>query len=78
MLSDLAEVPFIKIGDYTLEFELGPPSPELQEVARKELRETPELQKQSLARLRELLKGNMLNGKKICPINMKYEMKNIK
>lgn len=58
MLSDLTEVPFIKIGDYTLEFELGPPNSELQDVARKELRETPEIQKQSLARLQELLKGN--------------------
>jgi len=64
MLSDLTEVPFIKIGDFVLEFELGPPSPELQEVARKELRETPEIQKQSMARLRELLKGSVLNVKK--------------
>lgn len=58
MLSDLSEVPFIKIGDYTLEFEFGPPSPEIQEVARKELRETPEVQKQAIARFRELLKGS--------------------
>lgn len=63
MLSDLTEVPFIKIGDYTLEFELDPPSPELQEVAKKELRETPEIQKQSMERLRELLKGSALNVK---------------
>ncbi|KAL0121349.1 hypothetical protein PUN28_006700 [Cardiocondyla obscurior] len=57
MLSDIKEVPSLTIGDYTLEFELGPPSQELQEVARKELRETPELQKQSMARLQELLKA---------------------
>lgn len=57
MLSDLTEVPIIKLGDYTLELELDPPSEELQEVAKKELRETPELQKQSLARLQELLRG---------------------
>lgn len=63
MLSNLTEVPFIKIGDYTLEFELGPPSPELQEVAKKELRESPEIQKQSMARLQELLKGSALNVK---------------
>lgn len=63
MLSDLTEVPFIKIDDFTLEFELGPPTPELQEIAKKELRETPELQKQSLVRLQELLKGSTLNVK---------------
>ncbi|XP_018345716.1 PREDICTED: alpha-tocopherol transfer protein-like isoform X4 [Trachymyrmex septentrionalis] len=57
MLSDLTEVPFIKIGDFKLEFELGPPNPELQEVARKELRESPEIQKQSITRLQELLKA---------------------
>lgn len=57
MLSDLTEVPSIKIGDYTLQFELGPANPELQEVAKKELRESPEIQKQSIARLQELLKG---------------------
>lgn len=60
MLSDLTEVPFIKIDDFILEFELGPPSPELQEVAKKELRESPEVQKQSVARLQELLKGNAI------------------
>ena len=59
MLSDLTEVPFIKIGDFKLEFELGPPNPELQEVARKELRESPEIQKQSITRLQELLKGSV-------------------
>ncbi|XP_012521881.1 alpha-tocopherol transfer protein-like isoform X2 [Monomorium pharaonis] len=57
MLSDITEVPFIKLDDSVFEFELGPPSEELKEVARKELRETPELQKQSMARLQELLKA---------------------
>lgn len=58
MLTDCEELPSIKLGDFTLEFELGPPSAELQEVAKKDLRETPELQKQAVAQLRELLKGN--------------------
>jgi len=59
MLSDLTEVPFIKLGDFKLEFEFEFLSPELQEVARKELRESPEIQKQSIARLQELLKGSV-------------------
>ncbi|XP_015174061.1 PREDICTED: alpha-tocopherol transfer protein-like isoform X2 [Polistes dominula] len=57
MLTNVKELPFIKLGDFTLEFELGPLSPEMQEVAKKELRETPELQKESMERLRELLKA---------------------
>lgn len=57
MLTDWDVLPSIKLGDFTLEIEIGPPSPELQEVAKKELRETPEVQKESMERLRELLKG---------------------
>jgi hypothetical protein len=57
MLTDLDQLPSIKLGDFTLEFELGPPSAEIQEVAKKELRESPELQKQAVAELRELLKA---------------------
>ncbi|KAK0077278.1 hypothetical protein PV326_010165 [Microctonus aethiopoides] len=49
-------MPSLKLGEFTLQFELGPPSPELQELARKELRETPEIQRQAIADLRELLK----------------------
>lgn len=56
-LTEMEQLPFLKLGDFTLEFELGPPSAELQEVAKKELRETPEIQKQAIADLRELLKG---------------------
>ena len=57
LLSDLKEVPYLKIGNNTLELELNPPNPELQEVAKKELRESPELQKEAVARLKELLKA---------------------
>ena len=57
MLTNIDKLPFIKIGDFTLELELGPPSAEIAEVAKKELRESPELQKKSTAELRELLKG---------------------
>ncbi|XP_003707800.2 alpha-tocopherol transfer protein-like isoform X1 [Megachile rotundata] len=57
MLTDVEQLPSLKFGDFTLEFELGPPSAELQEVAKKELRETPELQKEALARFKELLEA---------------------
>ncbi|XP_020286473.1 alpha-tocopherol transfer protein-like isoform X2 [Pseudomyrmex gracilis] len=57
LLSDLSELPSLKIGDFTLQFELGPPCAEIQEVARKELRESSELQKESMERLKELLAG---------------------
>lgn len=57
MLSDLVEFPAITIGDLTVEIEVGPPSAEMQEVARKELRETPEIQKEAVTRLRELLQA---------------------
>lgn len=61
MLSDLSELPSLKIGDFTLQFELGPPCAEIQEVARKELRESSELQKESMERLKELLAGEPIN-----------------
>ncbi|XP_076167078.1 alpha-tocopherol transfer protein isoform X3 [Ptiloglossa arizonensis] len=57
MLTEWDELPSIKLGDFTLEIELGTPSTELQEVAKKQLRETPELQKQAVAQLVELLKA---------------------
>ncbi|XP_017766977.1 PREDICTED: alpha-tocopherol transfer protein-like isoform X2 [Eufriesea mexicana] len=57
MLTDWDTLPSLKVGDFTLEVEIGPPSAELQEVAKKELRETSELQQESMDRLRELLKG---------------------
>lgn len=54
------DLPSIKLGDFTLEFELGPPPPEVQEVARKELRESPELQKEACARFQELLRSKLI------------------
>ncbi|XP_050453208.1 alpha-tocopherol transfer protein-like isoform X2 [Cataglyphis hispanica] len=56
-LSDLKEMPSLKIGNRLIELEIGPPSPELQEVAKKELRESPEVQKEAIARFKELLKA---------------------
>ncbi|XP_032668663.1 alpha-tocopherol transfer protein-like isoform X2 [Odontomachus brunneus] len=57
MLSDTEEMPSIKIGNFLLRFELEPASSEMLEVARKELRETPEVQKEAIERLKELLKA---------------------
>ncbi|XP_011330886.1 alpha-tocopherol transfer protein-like isoform X1 [Ooceraea biroi] len=58
MLSDITEVPSVKYnGNKILQLDFNPPTPEFQEVAKRELRETPELQKESIARLRELLKA---------------------
>ncbi|XP_076291534.1 alpha-tocopherol transfer protein-like isoform X2 [Lasioglossum baleicum] len=57
MLTRLEKVPSLKLGEFTLELELEHPSPELEEVARKELRESPEVQKEAIAKLRELLKA---------------------
>ncbi|XP_034941463.1 alpha-tocopherol transfer protein-like isoform X2 [Chelonus insularis] len=56
MLTDMEDMPSVKLGDYILQFEMGPPPPEIQEVATKELRETPERQKKAVEELRELLK----------------------
>ncbi|XP_019885211.1 alpha-tocopherol transfer protein-like isoform X2 [Camponotus floridanus] len=56
-LSGLTEIPSLKIGNKTFELEVGPPTPELQQVAQKELRESPEVQKEAIARLKELLKA---------------------
>lgn len=57
MLSDIQEIPVIQLGDFTLQLELDEPSAELQEVAKRELRETPERQKESVKQLKELLTG---------------------
>lgn len=64
MLSDVVLSP-IKVGDCMLEIDFGSPGAELQEVARKELRETPELQKESIERLKELLKGSVSQATKV-------------
>jgi hypothetical protein len=56
-ISDLEEVPSLKIGDYILTIELNGPSTEMKEIARKELRETPEVSKEAVIALRDLLRG---------------------
>lgn len=56
MLSDIEELPTIKVKDYLVKFDLDEPSPEVKEIARKELRETPDVARDAIATLRDLLK----------------------
>ncbi|KAJ8911527.1 hypothetical protein NQ315_005897, partial [Exocentrus adspersus] len=56
MLSEMDEMPTIKLGDYTLQMELEDLKPHVAEIARKELRETPDVKKQAVVELRDLLK----------------------
>ncbi|KAJ8960662.1 hypothetical protein NQ314_006054 [Rhamnusium bicolor] len=56
MLSDMDEMPTIKLGDYTLQMELEELKPEVREIARKELRETPDVSREAIIALRDLLK----------------------
>ncbi|XP_077300126.1 clavesin-1 isoform X2 [Arctopsyche grandis] len=56
MLSGLEQLPSIQFGDFTLQFELDDLPPSAREIARKELRETPEVSKDAVATLRDMLK----------------------
>lgn len=57
-LSDLKELPTLTIGDLTIRLETEEPSTELKEIARKELRETPEVVEAAKKELIELLKAD--------------------
>jgi hypothetical protein len=57
LLSDLEEIPSLKVGDYLLHLEIKELTPEIKEIARKELRETPEVCKEAVIALRDLLRG---------------------
>ncbi|KAH9642732.1 hypothetical protein HF086_010385 [Spodoptera exigua] len=43
MLTDLDKIPGVQLGDFLLQFELDEPRDSVREIARKELRETPEI-----------------------------------
>lgn len=60
LLSDLEELPSLKIRDFVLHIELNELTPEVKEIARKELRETPEVSKEAIIALRDLLRGKCL------------------
>uniref|UniRef100_A0A182NUH9 CRAL-TRIO domain-containing protein n=1 Tax=Anopheles dirus TaxID=7168 RepID=A0A182NUH9_9DIPT len=56
MLSDVEELPSVQLGDYVLRFELEDLTPFGKEVAKNELRETPEIRTAAIEELRGLLK----------------------
>lgn len=56
MLSELDELPSIQIGDLVLRLEVDDLTPKVQEIARKELRETPEIKEEAMTALREMLR----------------------
>lgn len=61
MLSDIADLPSIKLTDTDwLRFELDPLTPFGREIALKELRETPEVKEQAIEELKNLLQGNLV------------------
>nr|CAD7588686.1 unnamed protein product [Timema genevievae] len=56
MLSNIKELPVIELGDFKLSLELDELNSETKEIARNELRETPDIVHNSLSVLRDLLK----------------------
>lgn len=61
MLSDLEQLPSIRLGELDLRIELDELTPFDEEVAARELRESPEIRDNGVRELRQLLK----QGKKI-------------
>jgi len=56
LLSDLEEIPSMKVGEHVFHLEVNDMTPEVKEIARKELRETPEVRKEATIVLRDLLR----------------------
>jgi hypothetical protein len=57
LLSDLEEIPTLKVGEYVFHLEVNDMTPEVKEIAKNELRETPEVSKEAVITLRDLLRG---------------------
>lgn len=57
MLSDLPEIPSVKLGDFDLTFELDALPEHGRKIAEKELRETPEVKQKAIEDLKKLLEG---------------------
>ncbi|PZC81180.1 alpha-tocopherol transfer protein isoform X1 [Helicoverpa armigera] len=55
MLTDLDKIPGVQLGDFLLQFELDEPRESVREIARKELRETPDIVKPAVEELKRLL-----------------------
>ncbi|XP_054284199.1 alpha-tocopherol transfer protein-like isoform X2 [Macrosteles quadrilineatus] len=62
LLSELTEVPNVTLGNFVLRLEVEEPRPELLEKARRELRETPDLARESIATLQDLLRDEKDKG----------------
>lgn len=60
MLSDMDTLPSIKLGNFILRFEIDEATPEVLEIARKELRENPDVSREAVKELRDLLKGKYI------------------
>lgn len=60
MLTELDKLPGVQLGDFLLQFELDEPRESVREIARTELRETPEVVKAAVAELRRLLEGTSM------------------
>lgn len=74
MITEIDNVPFIMVGDYKLQFELGEPCERTKEVALRELRETPENIKSATGELKRLLDGklfDMINVRQLSTISRK-------
>ncbi|KAL3280640.1 hypothetical protein HHI36_003876 [Cryptolaemus montrouzieri] len=56
MLSEMDEIPVVRFGEITLEVEYGELKPEVKEIARKELRETPDVTRDAVNQLKDLLR----------------------
>lgn len=56
LLSELEELPVVHVGEYTLRLEVDELRPEIKEIARKELRENPDIVRESIETLKDLLK----------------------
>lgn len=60
MLSDIDKLPGVQLGDFLLQFELDEPRESVREIARRELRETPDVVTPAVEELRRLLKGTTI------------------
>lgn len=61
MLSELDDLPSIQLGDFTLRFELDELTENGQEIAARELRESPENKENAVKELRKLLQQGKRN-----------------
>lgn len=56
LLSDIEELPTVQLGEHLLRLEVDEIRPEVKEIARKELRENPDIVRESIETLKDLLK----------------------